>query len=218
MMSKWMRTAFVVFGVSILVAMAFARPAVSQQPQWIPTRPHKVVIRPQDTSRVLDDQSVQFDEDANWGDATVYFAFKKPTTIRKIRFELLPSKELGSQRLGSAGKRLLLFDVKPIREDRTGKRSYLQFSKCERLKFPDDDTLESCIDYLSDTGWVVPPLSKGASSHELIMQFGQAITFSSVQFFALEVDLGGGGPEFGILSRIRVSFVDPIVKPLKTTK
>ncbi|MFP6677556.1 MAG: hypothetical protein VB878_20895 [Pirellulaceae bacterium] len=70
------------------------RSAESQQFAWNPARPHKIVVRPEGTSKILDDRSVQFGGVATWRDVTVYFAFKKPVTVGKIRFELLPDKEL----------------------------------------------------------------------------------------------------------------------------
>jgi hypothetical protein len=132
---------------------------------------------------------------------------------------LLLAKEAGGgPGFGSATKRVLLFEVKPFREGRTGKRTYLEFSECKCLEFPRDDTLVNCIDYLNETGWVVPPLQNGGSSHALIMQFEHPVTLSRDQFLALEVDLGGGAPEFGLLSRIRVSFVGPAEKQPKVMK
>jgi hypothetical protein len=67
--------------------------------------------------------------------------------------------------------------------------------QCEHLLLPNDDSLENCIDHLRGTGWLVPPLPKGADSHVLIMKFEKAITINCNQVFALEVDLGGGTPD-----------------------
>jgi len=124
--------------------------------------------------------------------------------VSKIRFELLSVEKPGGQRFGSNVERLFLGDVMPFHENRTGRRSCLEFSECKHPEFPNDKTLGNCIDFLSDTGWVVPPLKKGASSHELIMKFSQAITLRSDEFFGLDIDLGGGSPGLGVLSRIRV--------------
>lgn len=86
---------------------------------------------------------------------------------------------------------------------------------------PSDDTTVNCIDYLSDTGWKVPPLPLNATAHELVLQFEKPISLRADQRLTFTVD-SGSAKELAVLNCIRVSFrqrtVGEAMKPSKSTR
>ncbi len=172
---------------------------------WIAARPEKVTVASAGTARTLDDHSVRLEGDVNWQDATLQFAFDKPTNVQEIRLELLPIDSPTGPQFGRGGSKLILFDVKPGIEDQSGKYTSLEFDSCKYLQNPNDDSTDDCIDYLSDSGWTVPQLANGAAVHELVLRFQEPISPQPNQRLMLTID-SGGSAELAVLNRIRFSF------------
>lgn len=189
-----------------LGSAAIAEPPSPDARAWVPQRPSKVVMNSKGAFRVLQNRSVEFTGGESWRETTLYFQFKQATRVDKIQLELLPAKAAVDGRLGPQAKRLMLFDVKPYLGNRKGGLKPTQFAECTHLENPRDESTANAIDFLTDTGWTVPPLADGAAAHHLILRFGQPLEITPRQSLALTID-SGGSPELDVVSRVRVSFV-----------
>lgn len=172
---------------------------------WTPARPLKVIVASGGSAKILDDHSVRLEGDVQWQEASLQFAFDKPTNVEEIRLEILPVESPAGPQFGRGGNELMLFDVKPGIVDPTGKFTSLDFSSCTYLQDPSDDSTTNCIDYLSDTGWKVPLLPADATAHELVLRFEKPVTLRADQRLTFTVD-SGSAKELAVLNRIRVAF------------
>ena len=171
---------------------------------WIPARPQKTTVS-SGSARIIDDHSVRLEGDVAWQEASLQFAFDKPTNVQEIRLEILPVDSPTGPQVGRGGQELMLLDVKPSIEDQTGKFTSLDFASCTYLQNPSDETAANCIDYLDDTGWKVPKLPAEASAHELVLRFEKPIALRADHPLTLTVD-SGGAKELAVLNRIRFAF------------
>lgn len=151
---------------------------------------------------MVEDHSVRLEGDVQWQEASLQSAFDKPTNVQEIRLEILPVDSPAGPQFGRGGEELMLFDVKPGIEDQTGKFTSLDFASCTYLQNPSDDTTVNCIDYLSDTGWKVPPLSLNATAHELVLRFEKPISLRADQRLTFTVDSGSAKVVFRVALRI----------------
>ena len=179
--------------------------ARNDESNWTPARKVKVAVLSGGTATLLEDHSVRLQGDVQWQEASLQFEFGKPTNVEEVRLEILPVDSPTGQQFGRGGKELMLFDVKPGIKDQTGKFTRLDFASCTYLQNPSDDKTVNCIDYLSDTGWKVPPLLADETAHELVLRFEKPIAMRADQRLTLTVD-SGGAKELAILNRIRVAF------------
>jgi hypothetical protein len=97
--------------------------------RWMPARPLKTTVS-SGSARIIDDHSVRLEGDVQWQEASLQFAFDKPTNVQEIRLEILPVDSPTGPQFGRGGQELMLFDVKPGIEDQTGKFTSLDFANC----------------------------------------------------------------------------------------
>ena len=183
---------------------------------WIPARPVKAAFSSEGTAKLLNDHSVRLEGAVSWQEVNLQFEFDKPTNVEEIRLEILPVDSPTGPQFGRGGDELMLFDVKPSIENTTGKFTSLDFASCTYLQNPSDDTTVNCIDYLSDTGWKVPPLPADETAHELVLRFEKPIALRADQRLTLTVD-SGGAKELAVLNRIRFAFRQGVVREATET-
>lgn len=171
---------------------------------WVSASPKKVSLTSAGTAHILDDHSVRLSSDVQWQEATLQYAFEKPSTIEEIRLEILPTESPSGPQFGTGGRKLILFDVKPSMDRPAGKRTSLEFSSATYLQDPEDETTANCIDFLTDTGWTVPT-SQEAEAHVLVMRLSKPIQLQADQRLTLVID-SGGSDELAVFNRIRFSF------------
>ncbi|MFO1003062.1 MAG: M56 family metallopeptidase [Planctomycetaceae bacterium] len=171
---------------------------------WIPGRPQKTKVSGGSFS-ILDDHSVRLEGNVTWQEVTTYFAFDEPTTVDEVRLELFPVDSPSGPQLGRGGEELILSEVTARLEKQTGKPTIHEFSSCISLLNPEEDLTIHCIDFLSDTGWIVPALPADAEAHSLVLRFDEPVTLQPDERLVLSVD-SGGAQKFAVLNRIRFSF------------
>jgi hypothetical protein len=171
---------------------------------WIPSRPQKTTVSGGSFS-ILDDHSVRLEGNVRWQEVTTYFAFDEPTTVDEVRLELFPVDSPSGPQLGRGGEELILSEVTARLEKQTGKPTIHEFSSCISLLNPEDDLTIHCIDFLSDTGWIVPALPADAEAHSLVLRFDEPVTLQPDERLVLTVD-SGGGQKSAVFNRIRFSF------------
>jgi hypothetical protein len=171
---------------------------------WIPGRPQKTTVSGGSFS-ILDDHSVRLEGNVRWQEVTTYFAFDEPTTVDEVRLELFPVDSPSGPQLGRGGEELILSEVTARLEKQTGKPTIHEFSSCISLLNPEDDLTIHCIDFLSDTGWIVPALPADAEAHSLVLRFDEPVTLQPDERLVLTVD-SGGAQKSAVFNRIRFSF------------
>ena len=171
---------------------------------WIPGRPQKTTVSGGSFS-ILDDHSVRLEGNVRWQEVTTYFGFDKPTRVDEVRLELLPVDSPSGPQLGRGGEELILSEVTARLEKQTGKPTIHEFSSCISLLNPEDDLTIHCIDFLSDTGWIVPALPADAEAHSLVLRLDEPVTLQPDERLVLTVD-SGGAQKSAVLNRIRFSF------------
>lgn len=171
---------------------------------WIPGRPQKTTVSGGSFS-ILDDHSVRLEGNVTWQEVTTHFGFDQPTTVDELRLELLPVDPPSGSQLGRGGEELILSEVTARLEKQTGKPTIHAFSSCISLLNPEDDLTIHCIDFLSDTGWIVPALPADAEAHSLVLRFDEPVTLQPDERLVLTVD-SGGAQKSAVFNRIRFSF------------
>lgn len=183
-----------------------------QTDKWTVGKPKRVTsLVAEEKGEVQPDGSVRFVGDVPWSEATLEFRFPRAMKIHRLRVEILPRSKK-DKRLERGAAPLWLFDIKPFL--RRGKRTVtLDWKSCVCPRIPDDDDVPNCIDFLTDSGWRVPKLVKSQESQELVMRLDKTLQLEPGEVFELAFD-SGGGPDFGVLARVRVSFesADPPAK------
>ena len=165
-----------------------------------PSHPEKIEWASKGFAKVLSDNSIQLRGAKQWQEFTLYFRPQMLTDIKRVRLEVLPPAN--PQPRGD--KKLMLFDVKPHLENNEQETTPLEFQQCRFLGNEDDDTAGHCIDFVSDTGWTVPPFADRKTGHELVLEFDKAVAVRGGDMFALTID-SGGADDLLTLSRVRVS-------------
>ena len=171
---------------------------------WTPARPLKTTVST-GSAIIHTDHSVGLSGDVTSQELTSSFAFNGSTTLDELRLELLPIDSPAGQKFGRGGEKLILSEVTARLEKQTGKPRIHEFSSCISLLNPEDDLTIHCIDFLSDTGWIVPALPADAEAHSLVLRFDEPVTLQPDERLVLSVD-SGGAQKFAVLNRIRFSF------------
>jgi hypothetical protein len=164
------------------------------------------------TMKILDDASVETSLDTpNASPVTLLFRFENPTSIRRIRVELLPDSRFKDGRIGRNpdGKRLMLFDIEarmPIKDDVLRRVEWESVEVSEDADDNENRNGTHLIDAASDTGWSIPKHAKDNQPPYAILAFPDAIQFPKGGRFSLTFDVGGHS--FDAPARYRISFTD----------
>ena len=180
---------------------AHAEQQAKMETRWVQSNPKKVVWSSDGSANVLVDHSIELQGSRDWQEVTLYFQPPELAQIERVLLDVLPS--LRSRVNGD--RRLVLFDVKPHLESIENGTTRLEFHRCRFLGNESDETAANCIDFLSDTGWMVPDFAGQDASHQLVLELRKPVTVRRDSMFAITID-AGGAPDLKQLSRIRVSF------------
>ena len=189
------------------IVAAILAPAVrAEQPastvaRWVQSSPRNVLWSSKGSAKVLDDFSVELQESNDWQEVTLHFHPPELATIKRVLLEVLPS----TRPHANGDQRLVLFEIKPHLERVEGRTTQLEFRSCRYLGNEADETAANCIDFLSDTGWIVPDFAGTGAGHQLVLELREPATVQRNNMFAITID-SGGAPDLKQLSRIRVSF------------
>lgn len=165
-----------------------------------------------ETARVLEDGSVKLQGDAAWSEATLHFQRRQlPTPVQRVRVEILPARSRSNDkplsaepptRLSRTAAPLWLFEIKATHK--TGaKHRFLDWKSCRSPQLNNDESLPNCIDYLTDTGIRLPTTNRGCG-YELLLELREPLVLQDGEHLLLTLD-SGGGPDLGVLARVRIS-------------